>query len=52
VLDADKSAELVAEALLALIDITEILPHIIKIDLYGGIFRFYDSKPPVCHDLF
>ena len=42
--DADRSAELAAEALLALIDITEILPYIIRIDLYGGIFSFYDRK--------
>jgi hypothetical protein len=37
------SSELAAQALVCLIDTTELFPFVIKIDLYGGIFSVYDS---------
>jgi hypothetical protein len=38
--------ELAAQALISLIDTTELFPFVIKVDLYGGIFSVYASECP------
>ena len=36
-----------AEALLCLMETTELFPFMIKIDLYGGVYSIYESKVPI-----
>lgn len=38
-----KVVEIAAEALISIVEMTELFPFIIKVDLYGGIFSIYDS---------
>ena len=35
--------EQAAQALISIVEITELFPFIIKVDLYGGIYSIYDS---------
>jgi hypothetical protein len=39
--------EIAAAALDALLETTELLPFMIRIDLYGGIYSVYDSRWPL-----
>lgn len=41
---SDTSSALAAQAMMTLLDITELFPFMIKIDLYGGIYSVYNSK--------
>lgn len=47
----DIRSDLASQALISLIDTTELFPPVIKIDLYGGIYSVYDSKSPVLLNL-
>jgi len=38
-----KVFEIAAEALISIVEMTEMFPFIIKVDLYGGIYSIYDS---------
>ena len=40
-----KVFESAAEALISIVEMTELFPFIIKVDLYGGIYSIYDSTP-------
>jgi hypothetical protein len=39
----EDSSDLTSQALISLIDTTELFPFLIKCDLYGGIFSVFDS---------